>query len=114
MRTAAEEKAGSARNRLSRKRGLAHMDRAGGDARGRMLRQGETDRGHPSGHCGRVDCLSVSADGVFSDCAGRGDGGGGTAAASIKEGKRMSVRMVCIKAPRFLRALIRLFAGTGK
>ena len=26
----------------------------------------------------------------------------------------MSVRMVCIKAPRFLRALIRLFAGTGK
>lgn len=87
LQTAAEEKAGSARNRLSRKRGLAHMDRAGGDARGRMLRQGQTDRGHPFGHCWRADCLSVSADGVFSDCAGRGAGGGRAAAAALEGGR---------------------------
>ena len=63
------------------------MDRAGGDARGRMLQPGETDRGHPSGHRGGPDRLFVSADGIPAHCAGGGAGGGRAAAASVKEGK---------------------------
>ena len=44
-----------------KKRILVHMDRAGGDARGRVLQQGKADRGYPLGHCRGIDRLRMPA-----------------------------------------------------
>ena len=46
----------------------------------------------------------------FSDCAGRGAGGGGAAAAALEE-ERQSVKMICVKPPGFLQALLRWMTG---
>ena len=38
-------------------------------------------------------------------------GGGRAAAAALEGGKSMSVKMICVKPPRFLRALLRWMTG---
>ena len=91
---------------------------AGGDARAHLLGQREAPGGHTPCARGGVDCVLVPSDGVLSGCAGRCAGGAGARAAGIAQaekggGAAMSVRMICFRAPRFLRGLIRLFVGRG-
>lgn len=63
--------------------------------------------------CRSADHFSLSSDAVLFNCAGRGIGGAWAAYIVLLRKRRqsMSVRMICVKAPRFLRGLIRLFAG---
>ena len=72
----------------------------------------QTADGHAVGAFRRADHLSVPADAGGVHSAWRDDGGGRPAAAEVR-GENVSVRMICIKAPRVLRGLIRLIAGKG-
>jgi len=66
------------------------------------------------GALGRPAGVHLPADAVSSHCAGHCALRSGACALVwlSKGGVSMSVRMVCIKAPRIVRAVVRLFGGS--